>query len=142
MRKQLRKLFAVLLILLLSACAANVTPEEKGEETPETAVPEKQETEGFVYTFSPHVMAEEYKKIYGPGIEESFYKLCDAVLAGEESFPCESREKLFQLFTVARTCFPLGTVPHSLLPLLCPQACSLCLCYYSGLQIASSVPFV
>ncbi len=108
MRKQLRKLLAVLLILLLSACAANTAPEEKEEETPETAVPEKQETDGFVYTFSPHVMAAEYKKIYGPGIEESFYELCDTVLAGEESFPCESREKLFQLFTVARTCFPLA----------------------------------
>ena len=33
------------------------------------------------------------------------------------------------------------TSSHPLLPLLCPQACSLGLCHYSGLQIASSVPF-
>ena len=46
MRKQLRKLLAVLLVLLLSACGANTVPEEKGEETPETAVPEKQEKIG------------------------------------------------------------------------------------------------
>ena len=34
------------------------------------------------------------------------------------------------------------TSSHPLLPLLCPQACSLCLCHCSGLQIGSSVPFI
>ncbi|MBR3168023.1 MAG: alpha/beta fold hydrolase [Erysipelotrichaceae bacterium] len=102
----------LVLCLLLSGCTAKET--KTSEAAPET-VPQNEttgdalpDTEEFSYAFSPHVMAEEYKKIYGPGIEDVFYTFCDTVLEAGDSFACADREELFHLLTIAKSCFPLA----------------------------------
>ena len=100
------------LCLLLSGCAAGEagTSEKAPETVPqnETTGEALPDTEEFSYAFSPHVMAEEYKTIYGPGIEKVFYTFCDTVLEAGDSFACADREELFHLLTIAKSCFPLA----------------------------------
>ena len=64
--------------------------------------------EEYHYSFEPHVIAEEYINIYGKGIEEEFYRFCDAILSGDSTFSCRSKERFYQLMSIADTCFPLA----------------------------------
>ena len=64
------------------------------------------QAQAYRYTFQPHVLSEEYTKIYGENFEEEFYVFCDAVTEGKETFPCSSREIFQYMMNAARTCFP------------------------------------
>ena len=64
----------------MSACghpadAPEISPAEEPEASAETetALPDP-----FDYTFNPHVISEEYRTVYGEGIEEEFFAFCDA----------------------------------------------------------------
>ena len=101
--------------LLFSGCARQASP--SAPDTPEPAaaqaddaIPET-DTEAlpFDYTFNPHVISKAYLKAYGPEIEPIFYGFCDAVLSGEDSFPCPSVETYQRLLTIAGVCLPVAS---------------------------------
>ena len=107
-RKRCYQIF-VIGILLLSLCGCKkdsrqdqAEPTATEEEIP-ASVPET-----FVYTFNPHVISDEYTLIYGEGIREEFFLMCDAILSGEDSFPCASKERFHQLLSISDSCFPLA----------------------------------
>lgn len=63
----------------------------------------------FNYEFIPHVISKEYLIIYGADIEETFYDFCDAVLNGESTFKCESKEKYNAVLEISRICLPIAS---------------------------------
>lgn len=63
----------------------------------------------FNYEFNPHVISKEYLIIYGADIEETFYDFCDAVLNGESTFKCESKEKYDAALEISRICLPIAS---------------------------------
>ena len=65
--------------------------------------------EKFNYEFNPHVISKEYLQVYGADIEETFYRFCDAVLNGENTFACASQERLNAVLSIARYCLPVGS---------------------------------
>ena len=69
---------------------------------------EKVPSDAFEYRFNPHVISEEYRMIYGEGIDEEFFSLCDAILTKEKTFTCSSKERFHQLLSISNTCFPLA----------------------------------
>lgn len=92
----------------MSACSQNETDTAPVTETPvsqpaetETALPDP-----FDYTFNPHVISEEYRVIYGEGIDEEFFSFCDAILKKEKTFPCSTTERFHQLLLISNSCFP------------------------------------
>ena len=64
--------------------------------------------EPFVYQFRPHVLSQEYRQLYGAEVERAFYDYCDAVLAGEETFPCPDGETLRRCVSLSRSCLPIA----------------------------------
>ena len=61
----------------------------------------------FNYEFNPHVISKEYLTIYGADIEETFYDFCDAVLNGESTFKCASKEEYNAVLDISRICLPI-----------------------------------
>lgn len=111
------------LILLVSGCGREtaVEPIQSGpapaasqaaistpEAPVESPVSQQEQPPAFLYTFDPHVISREYLEVYGPEIEGEFYAFCDAVLAGEDTFPCPSAERFHRLLSIARTCLPIA----------------------------------
>lgn len=111
------------LILLVSGCGREtaVEPIQSGpapaasqaaistpEAPVESPVSQQEQPPAFLYTFDPHVISREYLEVYGPEIEGEFYAFCDAVLAGEDTFPCPSAERCHRLLSIARTCLPIA----------------------------------
>ncbi|RKM54113.1 hypothetical protein D6853_14340 [Butyrivibrio sp. X503] len=47
---------------------------------------------GEKFAFNPHVCPKKLYEAYGPEEWETFFKLCDALRAGEDTFECPSRE--------------------------------------------------
>ena len=97
--------------LLFSGCARQTASEASAADThEETAIPEPDaEQLPFDYHFDPHVISKAYLRAYGPEIEPIFYGFCDAVLSGEETFPCPSLEIYHRLLTIAGICLPVVT---------------------------------
>ncbi len=62
----------------------------------------------LAYTFQPHVFSDLDVRVYGEEIREIFFAYCDAVLAGEDSFPCPDEKSLDAVMTLQRRLFPLG----------------------------------
>ena len=62
----------------------------------------------FEYEFNPHVISKEYVTAYGTGMEECFYRFCDAVLNGENTFRCATKEQLLMVITISRECLPIA----------------------------------
>ncbi|MBQ1376197.1 MAG: transglutaminase domain-containing protein [Clostridia bacterium] len=91
----------IITALFLSSCAGSGGG--TGEPKPAPEVPQAES-----HISKPHVMSEVYRDIYGDGFEETFFCLCDAVLSGEDTFSCPSRERLFQALSVSRTCLPIA----------------------------------
>lgn len=94
----------------MSACghpadAPEISPAEEPEASAETetALPDP-----FDYTFNPHVISEEYRTVYGEGIEEEFFAFCDAILNNEKTVPCSTPERFHQLLLISNSCFPLA----------------------------------
>ncbi len=107
-----------LLSILLTACAGRegqegvsdstvstlvvteeITTTEDAIETSDVTVPEsvtvpdiKPLTVDDPYTFNVHVCPKKLYDAYGPEEWESFFNLCDALEAGEDSFECSSRD--------------------------------------------------
>ncbi len=103
----------ILIVLILSAgCGGAEGPKEQAESKEGTEMEQDTSAESqlqrYEYRFRPHVIAEEYLRIYGKGIEQVFYDFSDAVLAGEESFACPSAEKFHQVLAIARNCLPVA----------------------------------
>lgn len=94
-------------VFLLAGCA-------KGSETAQEQVNAPAETqkttepEAFVYEFNPHVLPREYRELYGTGFETDYAAFCDAVLSGQDTFPCESSEQFYRIMGAARFSFPLA----------------------------------
>ena len=109
---------ALLLAAGLAACqdggqpvhTAKTAPPSQGQ--PEASVPaETQEpspTEAapLDYTWQPHVFSGLYREIFGEEAEQAFYRMIDAVLAGEDAFPCAKREYLYCFAVTSSACFP------------------------------------
>jgi hypothetical protein len=66
------------------------TPEPTPEITPEPT--EEPEPEPAKFEFNPHVYSPILAERFGPEYWESFYNLCDALRAGEDTFECASQE--------------------------------------------------
>ena len=62
----------------------------------------------MAFEFQPHVFSELDVKIYGEKMRETFFAYCDAVLAGEDSFPCSDGENLDAIIMMQGRLFPLG----------------------------------
>ena len=103
---------SVILFLLNGCTVKDSTDTQNGKVDAEASasetLTEESLPEAFSYTFDPHVISEEYVLIYGEGIKEEFFALCDAIRNGESSFPCLSKERFHQLMTIADSCFPLA----------------------------------
>lgn len=63
----------------------------------------------FNYVFNPHVISKEYLMTYGNDIENTFYDFCDAVLNGETTFKCDTKEKLNSVISISRVCLPIAS---------------------------------
>lgn len=103
----------VLILLLASGCGENTDKDNTnaGKDDPGPVImseTEKASPDEFEYSFNPHVISEEYKTIYGEGIDEEFFSLCDAILMKEKTFPCSSKERFHQLLSISNSCFPLA----------------------------------
>ncbi len=61
------------------------------------------------YRFKPHVMTEEIKQFYGEDFVNLFFGFCDALLNGDESYPCPDSDTEFAIWETARSCFPLAS---------------------------------
>ena len=72
-------------------------------------VSESEDLIKFNYEFNPHVISKEYLTIYGADIEETFYDFCDAVLNGESTFKCASKEKCNAVLEISRICLPIAS---------------------------------
>ena len=105
-----RAIYILSILLVLASCSSPVSIDnDKDNSSDETAAAEIAILpEEYQYEFNPHVIADEYKLIYGETIEKEFYDLCDALLNIEESFSCTSKERLYQLLAIADSCFPLA----------------------------------
>ena len=101
MYKIITKVICAVSAVLLAGCSVSVPQKPTSEPTQQTP-----QAQGYKYTFQPHVLSEEYTKIYGENFEEEFYVFCDAVTEGKETFPCSSREIFQYMMNAARTCFP------------------------------------
>ena len=53
-------------------------------------------------------MSKEYATVFGSDIENIFYDFCDAVLNGESTFKCPSKEKLNYVYVISRICMPIA----------------------------------
>ena len=103
------RLFFCFLLFICAGCQKKADNNSTEAEMPVEVTEESEgEREVFAYTFQPHVIAEEYKKIYDSNIEDEFFVFCDAILNGRDSFPCSSRERVFQLLSISRTCLPIA----------------------------------
>jgi len=62
----------------------------------------------YVIEFDPHVYPSIYEENFDGKTKESFFSLCDAMLAGEDEFVCEDDVMFYTVvFTIAHQCFPL-----------------------------------
>lgn len=61
-------------------------------ETETTAETEIVFDENIHYSYNPHVCPKKLYDAYGPEEWESFFNLCDALRAGEDTFECKSRD--------------------------------------------------
>ena len=89
-----------------SAAFTGDHPELQNNELYQEQAAELTQPDEYAYTFNPHVMSDEYRLLYGEGIEEEFYTFCDAVRNRDTSFPCPSKERFHQLLYISNSCFP------------------------------------
>ena len=62
----------------------------------------------YANEFDPHVYPSIYEENFDGKTKESFFSLCDAMLAGEDEFDCEDDVMFYTVvFTIAHQCFPL-----------------------------------
>ena len=94
-----RAIYILSILLVLTSCSSPVSIDDgKDFDSDETAAAEIAILpEEYQYEFNPHVIAEEYKLIYGETVEKEFYELCDAVLAYADAFSCASKERQYQI---------------------------------------------
>lgn len=90
--------------MTLSACQNNVI--DNNEEIIEK---KEEDIPSFDYKLNPHVLAKEYKLIYGNEFENKFYNFCDVILNNQNEFNCHSKEEFYSYISTARTCFPLAS---------------------------------
>ena len=62
----------------------------------------------YSYVFDPHVYSELDLRVYGETAIRDFCAYCDAVLAGEDSFPCSGEKSRIAVYELQRRLFPLG----------------------------------
>ena len=60
----------------------------------------------YDYVFQPYAFSGIYKLAYGEDVEEEIRGFCDAVLAGEDSFPCTGRENWLHIDQIKDTMLP------------------------------------
>ena len=87
-----------------SESAADNISEEERPDAEEPAEPEPEEPEPVIenisnneeghYTFQPHVFGSRYLEEFGEEMRDTFFAYCDAVWAGEDSFPCPDQNSL------------------------------------------------
>ena len=61
----------------------------------------------YAYTFNPHAFFSLYTMVYGEAVAEEICGFCDAVLAGEDSFPCTGRENWVLISDIKNTLLPV-----------------------------------
>ena len=108
-------------------------PAPETESVPETAsAPEKPEVEGYFdindvgklrihiqgpadnrpaypYSFNPYAYSSIYTLAYGPSVGEEIRGFCDAVLAGEDSFPCTGFDNWLHIDQIKNYLLPFST---------------------------------
>ena len=60
------------------------------------------------YEFNPHVISELDVRAYGESIRADFFAFCDAVLAGEDSFPCSSEDNAWNITVLQGRLLPFS----------------------------------
>ena len=59
------------------------------------------------YVFNPHALSSIYRLAYGEEIEAEVIGFCDAVLAGEDRFPCTGAENWQHMHAIMRNLLPI-----------------------------------
>jgi hypothetical protein len=60
------------------------------------------------YEFDPNVISSIYKQAFGEEVEAEVYGFCDAVLAGEDSFPCTGIDNWVHITELMHYCLPVS----------------------------------
>lgn len=90
--KRIRLIFLAVSVLLYSFSSRAEVPAEKE----------------IHYHFQPHVITQELNEYYGGGFADLFFGFCDALLNGEDTYPCPDSHTEFVLWDTARGCFPIA----------------------------------
>ena len=64
----------------------------------------------YSYTFNPHVCSSICRQALGDAVEAELYAFCDALLAGEDSFPCENDETWERVHAAMQEALPLSVL--------------------------------
>lgn len=109
MKRKVCSIFLILL-LLLTGCASGKQPDEETgvqqEDTQDSQEVQESEGKTYDYVWNPHVYNEALRKSLGEEVEQEFYALVDAVLDGKESVAFAKEEDTYDLYSIARECFP------------------------------------
>lgn len=64
----------------------------------------------YSYTFNPHVCSSICRQALGDEVEAELFAFCDALLAGEDSFPCENDETWERVHAAMQEALPLSVL--------------------------------
>ncbi|MFA5658311.1 MAG: transglutaminase domain-containing protein [Oscillospiraceae bacterium] len=123
MKKILTVFIAFMIIIGHTGCASNSkssesTPDSSAETvgsaagesitvsqgTTEISEPDEDD---YIFEFNPYVITSEYEELYGSEFIQTYNRFVDAYLNFEPGFECESFDFAQQIFSAARTCFPV-----------------------------------
>lgn len=68
----------------------------------------KDDRPAYHFEFRPHVFSDIDLRIYGEKARDDFFAFCDAVLAGEDGFPCSGEDSWALITEQQKRLFPLG----------------------------------
>ena len=139
-KKTLSILSVLLILALLCGCSAKgkprtaessaSVPKTEPSTVPETTEPEdtfsvtynavgkpvvhvpgpKDDRPAYPYTFNPHVCSSICRQALGDEVEAELCAFCDALLAGEDSFPCENDETWERVHAAMQDALPLSVL--------------------------------
>lgn len=103
-----RLLSALICLSFVFPVLAGCTDDGSNGETYVTAVTAV--VDGKVrYSFNPHVYSGLYDDNFDAKTKETFFGFCDALLAGDEEFPCSDNIMYFNIVnTISHNCMPLS----------------------------------
>ncbi len=106
MKKTVSLILSLIFVFtILTGCTGDTSSAES------SLAPVTEAIDGEVrYGFNPHVYSGIYDDNFDDKTRETFFGFCDAVLAGDEEFPCSDEIMYFNIVnTISHNCMPLAT---------------------------------